>query len=107
MPHELQIFKAEFFKALSNPLRIRILELLRDGDKYVHELQEHMNVDSSVVSQQLSILRNKDIVYGSKDGAKVMYTVVDPIIFDMLDLAKQLFNNRLKNTIQLLEKIDE
>ncbi|MFD1674014.1 ArsR/SmtB family transcription factor [Alicyclobacillus fodiniaquatilis] len=106
MLHELQTFKAEFFKALSNPLRIRILELLRDGDKYVHELQEHMGVDSAVVSQQLAILRNKNIVLGVKDGTKVMYSVKDPLLFDLLDVAKQIFNNSLNNTIQLLQDMN-
>jgi len=103
---EIQTFKAEFFKALSNPLRIRILELLRDGDKYVHELQEHMGIDSAVVSQQLAVLRNKNIVYGAKDGTKVMYSVRDPLLFDLLDIAKRIFNNSLSDTIQMLEDMN-
>lgn len=107
LQQELQTFKAEFFKALSNPLRIRILELLRDGDKYVHELQEHMGVDSAVVSQQLAILRNKNIVLGMKDGTKVMYTVKDPLLFDLLDVAKQIFNHSLNDTIQLLQDMNK
>ncbi|MFB5191892.1 ArsR/SmtB family transcription factor [Alicyclobacillus fastidiosus] len=106
MPQELQTFKAEFFKALSNPLRIRILELLREGDKYVHELQEHMGVDSAVVSQQLAILRNKNIVLGIKDGTKVMYSVRDPLLFDLLDIAKRIFNNSLNDTIQMLQDMN-
>lgn len=106
MHQEIQTFKAEFFKALSNPLRIRILELLRDGDKYVHELQEHMGIDSAVVSQQLAVLRNKNIVYGAKDGTKVMYSVRDPLLFDLLDIAKRIFNNSLSDTIQMLEDMN-
>ncbi|MCL6592750.1 MAG: metalloregulator ArsR/SmtB family transcription factor [Alicyclobacillus sp.] len=107
MPQELQVFKAEFFKALANPLRIRILELLRDGDKYVHELQEHMGVDSAVVSQQLAVLRNKNIVIGVKDGTRVMYSVKDPMLFELLDVAKRIFNNSLNDTIHLLKEIEE
>jgi len=102
---ELQTFKAEFFKALSNPVRIRILELLRDGDKYVHELQEHMGIDSAVVSQQLAVLRNKNIVAGMKEGTKVMYSVKDPLIFDMLDIAKRIFNNNLVDAIEMLREM--
>ncbi len=107
MPQELQSFKAEFFKALSNPLRIRILELLRDGDKYVHELQEHMGIDSAVVSQQLAILRNRNIVLGVKDGTKVMYSVRDPLLFELLDIAKQIFNHSLNHTIQMLQDMNQ
>ena len=103
---ELQQFKAEFFKALSHPLRIRILELLRDGDKYVNELQTHLGVDSSVVSQQLSLLRSRNIVAGSKEGTKVTYSVKDPLIFDLLDVAKRIFNNSLNDTITILQQMD-
>lgn len=107
MPQELQTFKADFFKALSNPLRIRILELLREGDKYVHELQAHMGVDNAVVSQQLATLRNKNIVVGTKNGTKVMYSVKDPLIFDLLDVAKRIFNNNLTDTIQMLRQMND
>ncbi len=107
MPQELQSFKAEFFKALANPLRIRILELLRDGDKYVHELQEHLGVDNAVVSQQLAVLRNKQIVVGVKEGTKVMYSVKDPLLFELLDIAKRIFNNSLNDTIQMLQEIND
>ncbi len=107
MPQELQTFKAEFFKALSNPLRIRILELLRDGDKYVHELQAHMGIDSAVVSQQLAILRNRNIVLGVKDGTKVMYSVRDPLLFELLDITKQIFNHSLNHTIQMLQDMNQ
>ncbi|OFW78756.1 MAG: transcriptional regulator [Alicyclobacillus sp. RIFOXYA1_FULL_53_8] len=105
MSPELQTFKAEFFKALANPVRIRILELLRDGDKYVHELQEHMGIDSAVVSQQLAVLRNKNIVAGTKEGTKVMYSVKDPLLFDMLDVAKRIFNNNLVDAIEMLREM--
>lgn len=107
MPQELQTFKAEFFKALANPLRIRILELLRNGDKYVHQLQEHMGVDNAVVSQQLAVLRSKNIVVGVKDGTKVMYSVKDPLLFELLDVAKRIFHNSLSDTIQMLQDMND
>lgn len=107
MGMDLQQFKAEFFKALSHPLRIRILELLRDGDKYVNELQAHLGVDGSVVSQQLSLLRSRNIVTGNKDGTRVTYSVKDPLIFELLDVAKRIFNNSLADTITMLRQMDE
>jgi DNA-binding transcriptional ArsR family regulator len=106
MPQEIHVFKSEFFKALANPLRIQILELLRTGNRYVHELQKDMGVDSAVVSQQLAVLRNKNIVIGIKDGVKVMYSVKDPLIFELLDVAKCIFNNSLNDTIQILKEIN-
>ncbi|MHB1682735.1 MAG: ArsR/SmtB family transcription factor [Bacilli bacterium] len=106
MDTQLQQFKAEFFKALAHPLRIRILELLRTGDKFVNELQTELNVDGSVVSQQLALLRNKNIVIGSKDGTKVTYSVKDPLIFELLDITRRIFNNSLNDTITMLQRME-
>ena len=77
---EMQQFKAEFFKALAHPLRIRILELLAEGDKNVNEIQTLVGSEGSAVSQQLTILRAKNIVTGTKEGNKVIYTLKDPMI---------------------------
>ncbi len=62
--------KLIFFKALAHPLRIRILELLVDGKKSVNEIQSCLEKEGSAVSQQLSVLRTKNIVYGTKEGKK-------------------------------------
>ena len=92
---DLQQFKADFFKALSHPLRIRILELLSDGEKSVNEIQEILGSEGSTVSQQLSVLRAKNIVVGRKEGKKVLYSLRDPSIVDLLNVARELFNNHL------------
>ncbi|HEX7057361.1 MAG TPA: metalloregulator ArsR/SmtB family transcription factor [Bacilli bacterium] len=102
---ELQQFKAEFFKALAHPLRIKILELLADGDKNVHELQTLIGLEGSQVSQQLSILRHKNIVNGTKFGNRVRYSLRDPMIIDLLSTARQIFNNHLIDTVEMLDRI--
>lgn len=102
---ELAQFKADFFKALSHPLRIRILELLCDGDKNVNELQMLIGSEGSAVSQQLAILRSKNIVYGTKDGNRVVYSLSDPMIKELLSITRQIFNNHLIDTISMLDKI--
>jgi DNA-binding transcriptional ArsR family regulator len=104
---ELQQFKADFFKALAHPLRIRILELLAEGDKNVNELQTLIGVEGSAVSQQLSVLRSKNIVYGTKDGNRVLYSLRDPMIIDLLNIARQIFNNHLIDTISMLDKFSD
>jgi ArsR family transcriptional regulator len=98
-------FKADFFKALGHPLRIRILELLCEGDKNVNELQLLIGSEGSAVSQQLAILRSKSIVYGTKDGIRVVYSLSDPMIKELLSIARQIFNNHLIDTISMLDKI--
>lgn len=104
MNQDLPQFKSDFFKALGHPLRIRILELLAEGDKNVNELQMLIGSEGSAVSQQLSILRNKNIVYGTKVGNRVIYSLGDPMINELLSIARQIFNNHLIDTISLLDK---
>jgi DNA-binding transcriptional ArsR family regulator len=105
--NDMQQFKADFFKALSHPLRIRILELLTEGEKSVNEIQSSLNSEGSAVSQQLSVLRAKNIVVGTKDGKRVMYSLRDPMIINLLAVAREIFNNHLIDTISMLEELDE
>ena len=103
----MQRFKAEFFKALAHPLRIRILELLADGDKNVNEIQNLVGSEGSAVSQQLTVLRAKNIVTGTKDGNRVVYYLRDPMIIELLSVARQIFNNHLVDTITMLDKFND
>lgn len=100
-------FKAEFFKALAHPLRIRILEILSEGEKSVNEIQASLNSEGSAVSQQLSVLRTKNIVVGVKDGKRVIYSLRDPAIIELLKVAKEIFNNHLIDAITVLEGLEE
>ena len=102
---ELQRFTAEFFRALAHPVRIRILEALLTGERSVQELQDILRVDQPVVSQQLAVLRAKNIVAGRKEGTSVRYTVRDPLIADLLGVARRIFNNHLVGTQGLLREL--
>lgn len=103
----MQQFKAEFFKALAHPLRIKILELLADGDKNVNEIQSLVGSEGSAVSQQLTVLRAKNIVTGTKDGNRVIYSLRDPMIIELLSVARQIFNNHLVDAISMLDKFND
>lgn len=105
MPLLLQNFKAEFFKALAHPVRIRLLEALR-VPKCVGELQLLLNMDQSSISQQLGILRSRNLLYTRKEGTSVYYSVRDPMLFDLLDAAQAIFTNQLADTRQLLAEND-
>ena len=107
MHDPLRNFKAEFFKALSHPARIKILELLRAGERSVTELQDRLGIESSSVSQHLSVLRYKHIVESRKAGTTVYYRVRDPEIFELLDIARRIFNNQLLDTRSTLEQLEE
>jgi len=99
---DLQAFKAEFFRALAHPVRIRILEELKDGSRTVHALQEALGLDQPMVSQQLAVLRAKNLVAATKTGTSVHYAVRDPLIHELLMTARAIFNNRLVDTQAML-----
>ena len=103
----MQQFKADFFKALAHPLRIQILELLCEGEKNVNEIQSVLGSEGSAVSQQLMVLRSKNIVVGKKDGNKVLYSLRDPLIFDLIAITKQIFSNQLNDAINMLDSVRE
>ncbi len=102
---ELSQFKAEFFKALAHPLRIRILDELRRGEVGVNDLCARLDVEQSTLSQQLAVLRTRGLVVGRKDAQSVLYSVRDPEIFKLLDVAKKLFNNHLIDVKDLLSQL--
>lgn len=102
---ELQAFKAEFFKALAHPLRIRILECLATGPRSVQELQEALSADQPTVSQQLAVLRTKNVVVTRKQGTVVNYDLRDPAVRELLEVARRLFNNQLIGTQSMLKAL--
>jgi DNA-binding transcriptional ArsR family regulator len=102
---ELQTFKAQFFRALAHPVRIRILEILVRGGRTVQELQDALSLDQPIVSQQLAVLRNQNIVAAQKEGSSVRYTLQDALVGDLLDVARRIFNNRLVSTRGLLREL--
>ena len=104
---DLQTFKADFFKALAHPLRIRILEQLVRGESSVQELQAALGLEQPVVSQQLGVLRANGVVVGRKVGVSVRYSLRDPLVGDLLDVARQIFNNQLSGSQDLLRQLQK
>ncbi len=98
--------KAEFFKTLGHPARIRILEILRDGELPVSELIPLVGLEASHLSQQLAVLRRANVVRSRRDGSTVLYTVVDPRIHQLLAVAKTIITSSLGETLDLLEELE-
>jgi DNA-binding transcriptional ArsR family regulator len=101
----LQAFKADFFRALAHPIRIRILETLGAGERTVQELQQLLGQGQPIVSQQLAVLRTRQIVTARKTGTTVTYALSDPLITQLLAIAREIFNNRLADTQALLKEL--
>ncbi|MFH7025587.1 MAG: ArsR/SmtB family transcription factor [Heteroscytonema crispum UTEX LB 1556] len=106
MPFKPSYFKADFFKVLSNPIRIQILDTLRLGEQSVNQIAQWLEVEASSVSQQLAVLRSRNLVKTRKQGNYVFYSISDPAIFKVLDGALEVFNNHLIEVRHTLEKIE-
>jgi ArsR family transcriptional regulator len=98
----LSEIKAELFKALAHPARIRVLEVLAGGERAVGELTPLVGIEASHLSQQLAVLRRARLVTWHKDGARVVYSIRDPELVELLAVAKRLLINTLSETEDLL-----
>lgn len=106
MPRPVYEVKAEFFKTLGHPARIRVLEILSNGPRSVSELQPEVGIESSHLSQQLAVLRRAGIVESRRDGSSMIYSVVDPNVLELLQLAKTIITASLTTTEELLADLD-
>jgi len=102
---ELQALKAQFFKALAHPIRIRILEILVKREVRVQDLQRVLGLDQPIVSQQLARLRATGIVTSRKEGTTTFYGVADPEMAELLRVAKEILNRRLVGVQSLLREL--
>lgn len=98
--------KAEFFKTLGHAARIRVLELLREGPKSVSELLPDVGIESSHLSQQLAVLRRAGLVTAERRGNSMIYSVVDPQIFELLHAAKEIITTSLAGAGELLADLE-
>jgi DNA-binding transcriptional ArsR family regulator len=103
---ELQTLKASFFGALAHPVRIRLLEVLvASGDRSVQELQRTLGIDQPIVSQQLARLRASGIVVATRRGTSTRYAAADPMLGDLLRVAKQILNRQLVGVRAMLREL--
>lgn len=102
---ELQTLKAQFFKSLAHPIRIRILETLVRGEVKVQDLQKALDLDQPIVSQQLARLRSSGIVVSRKEGTTTFYALSDPMLAELLQVAKTILNRHLVGIRSLLREL--
>lgn len=94
--------KAELFKALAHPARVRALEVLTEGEHTVGELQPLVGIESSHLSQQLGVLRRAGVVTTRREGSSVVYALKSPLVADLLAVARQFLRASLVETSELL-----
>ena len=102
MTTPLHQIKAEFFKTLSHPVRIRVLELLSEREHSVGELLAEMDVEASSLSQQLAVLRRAGLATTRKERSTVHYSLVSPQIAELMSVARSILTSVLSEQADLL-----
>jgi len=96
--------KAEVLKALAQPTRLKILELLRNGERCICEIVPAINGEQSNISRHISLMQKSHLVTTRKDGVKVMVKVSDPKVFEILDRISLLLKKQIVETGKLIHK---
>lgn len=105
MSEPLYKLKGEFFKTLGHPARIRVLELLIDGERSVGDLLPEVGLEASHLSQQLGVLRRAGVVSARKQGSEVFYSLASPEIAELLRVARAVLTGILSSQTKLLDDL--
>lgn len=97
--------KAEFFRMLGHPVRIRVLELLQRGPMPVRDLLAEIDIEASNLSQQLGVLRRAGIVVSLRDGSTVSYALAGGDVADLLRAARRILTELLAGQSELLAEL--
>ena len=109
MPHNsgpVHELTANLFRMLGHPARVRILELLREGERSVGSLQAALNLDSGGTSQHLSTLRRIGLVESRREGTSVLYRVDDEQVFELLEAGRGVIARRLAEQQSILRELE-
>ena len=107
VPVPLYQAKAEFFRMLGHPVRIRVLELLQDGPMPVRDLLAAIEIERSSLSQQLAVLRRSGIVTSVREGDTVVYSLAGPDVAELLRAARRILTELIAGQQDLLAELRE
>jgi DNA-binding transcriptional ArsR family regulator len=105
MEEQVVALKADILKAMAQPTRLKILELLRGGERCICEIVPAINGEQSNVSRHISLMQKSNLVTTRKDGVRVMVKVRDHKIFEVLDRVSQILKDQIKEHEKLFLKI--
>jgi ArsR family transcriptional regulator len=105
MEEKILELKAEVLKVLAQPTRLKILELLRNGERCICEIVPAINGEQSNISKHISLMQKSQLVTTRKDGVKVMVKVSDPKIFEILDSINIILRNRMSEQSRLINSL--
>jgi ArsR family transcriptional regulator len=96
---------AEICKIFTNPKRLEIISLLRDGEKTVNELAELAAVPQANISQHLTVLRQNNVVITRREGANIYYKIANPKILQACDLMREVLLEKLEESKKLAKRM--
>lgn len=105
--HPIYVLKADFFRALGHPARVRILELISEEERAVGDLQTELGIDSSGTSQHLAALRRQGLVETRREGTTIFYKLKDPRVTQLLTVAREILTSNLTQTRELLDGLSK
>lgn len=105
MEERILEMKAEVLKALAQPTRLKILELLRSGERCICEIVPAINGEQSNISRHISLMQRSHLVTTRKDGVKVMVRVRDPKIFEILDSISTVIKKQVNEQSRLVRAL--
>ena len=105
MSAPLYQLKADFFKTLGHPARIRVLELLSQRDHAVAEMLPQVGIEPAHLSQQLAVLRRANLVTSRKQGSAVYYSLTSPQVAELLAVARQILTGVLSGQAEMLQDL--
>jgi ArsR family transcriptional regulator len=107
MPVPLYQAKAELFRTLGHPVRIRVLELLQDGPLQVRDLLADLEIEPSNLSQQLAVLRRTGIVTATREGSTVTYALAASDVAELMGAARRFLTEVLADQRELLTELQQ
>ncbi|MEG6616762.1 metalloregulator ArsR/SmtB family transcription factor [Peptococcaceae bacterium 1198_IL3148] len=99
MQEKLAELKANLFKAISHPTRVRILNLLSDGEHCVCDIFAELNVEQANTSQHLAVMKKQGILQSRKEGLRVIYSIKYPEIIELLSLADKILEKQVNEVM--------
>ncbi|MCI2422432.1 metalloregulator ArsR/SmtB family transcription factor [Saccharopolyspora sp. K220] len=105
MSRPLYQVKADFFKTLGHPVRIRVLELLSEREHSVAEILPDVGIEAANLSQHLAVLRRAGLVVTRKAGSTVFYSLTSPHVAELLAVARRILTGVLSGQVELLEDL--
>jgi ArsR family transcriptional regulator len=96
--------QAGFCKALSNPIRLMIIDILKEGEATVSDLQEKLGRQQSNLSQHLAVLRSTGLVESRRDGTNVLYSLTSPKIVEACSLVRTILRDQSEQLERLVSR---